>query len=42
MTAKQGRRPRAPPKQEAIFDTELQRYVMPSERGVAMPKPGEK
>jgi hypothetical protein len=30
--AKRGRRTRAPPKEEATFDTELQRYVMPSER----------
>jgi hypothetical protein len=29
--AKPGRRPRAPPKEEATFDTELQRYVMPGE-----------
>lgn len=42
MTGKQGRRSRAPPKQEATFDTELQRYVMPSERHVAMPKQGDK
>jgi len=35
--AKRGH-PRAPPKEEAIFDTELQRYVMPSERHAAMPK----
>jgi hypothetical protein len=31
---KRGRRPRAPPKEEATFDTELQRYVMPSERAI--------
>ena len=36
MTAKSGRRPRAPPKREATFDTELQRYVMPGERRVTM------
>ena len=35
--AKRGRRPRAP-KEEATFDTELLRYVMPSERSVTMPK----
>ena len=29
---KPGRRPRAPSKEGATFDTELQRYVMPSER----------
>jgi hypothetical protein len=40
MTAKPGRRPRAPPKEEATFDTELQRYVVPSER-VTMPKHGK-
>jgi hypothetical protein len=38
MTAKPGRRPRAPPKEGATFDTELQRYVMPSERRVTMLK----
>jgi len=38
MTAKPGRRPRAPPKKEATFDTELQRYVMPKERNAVMPK----
>jgi len=38
MTAKPGRRPRAPPKEEATFDIELQRYVMPGERRVTMPK----
>ena len=38
MTGKPGRRPRAPSKKEAIFDTELQRYVMPSERYAAIPK----
>ena len=31
---KRGRRPRAPPKEEATFDTDLQRYVMPSERAI--------
>jgi hypothetical protein len=36
--AKPGRRPRAPPKEEATFDTELQRYVMPGERRVTMTK----
>jgi hypothetical protein len=30
--AKPGRRPKAPPKEGATFDTELQRYVMPGER----------
>ena len=32
MTGKPGRRPRAQPKEAAIFDTELQRYVMRSKR----------
>ena len=36
--AKPGRRPSAPPKEEATFDTELQRYVMPGERRVTMTK----
>ncbi len=35
---KRGRRRDHPPKDEAIFDTELQRYVMPSERYAAIPK----
>lgn len=35
---KPGRRPRAPPKEEATFDTELQRYVMPGECNIAMAK----
>jgi hypothetical protein len=35
--AKRGRRP-APTKEEATFDTELQRYVMPSEHSVTMLK----
>ncbi len=38
--AKRGRRPRAP-KEGATFDTELQRYVMQSER-VTMSKQSEK
>ena len=38
---KPGRRPRAPPKEGATFDTELQRYVMPSER-ITMSKQGKK
>ena len=29
------------PKEEAIFDTELQRYIMPSERHVTMTKQGK-
>jgi hypothetical protein len=37
--AKRGRRRDHPLKDEAIFDTELQRYVMPSERHAAMIKP---
>jgi len=36
--AKRGHRRVHPLKDEAIFDTELQRYVMPSERNAAMPK----
>ena len=36
--AKPGRRPRAPPKEGATFDTELQRYVMPGERRAIMTK----
>jgi hypothetical protein len=35
-----GQRSRAP-KEEATFDTELQRYVMPSERRVTTPKQSE-
>ena len=38
IRGKPGRRPRAQPKKEATFDTELQRYVMPSERRVTMTK----
>jgi len=30
--AKPGRRPKAPPKEGATFDVELQRYVMSGER----------
>jgi len=41
MTAKPDRRPRAPSKEGATFDIELQRYVMPSER-VAMSKQSKK
>ena len=37
-----GRRPRAPPKEGATFDTEQQRYVMPGERNVKKLKQGEK
>jgi len=29
------------PKEEATFDTKLQRYVMPSERHVKIPKQGK-
>jgi hypothetical protein len=42
MTAKPGRRPRAPPKEEATFDTELQRYVMTSEHRVTTLKQSKK
>ena len=30
------------PKEETTFDTELQRYIMPSERRVTMLKPGKR
>ena len=40
MTAKPGHRPRAPPKKEATFDTELQRYVMQGESRVTTTKQG--
>ena len=36
--AKRGRRSDHPLKDEAIFDLELQRYVMPSERRTTMTK----
>jgi hypothetical protein len=36
-----GYRRAKPPKEQAIFDTELQRYIMPNER-VAMSKHGKK
>jgi hypothetical protein len=39
--AKRGHRRDHPLKDEVIFDTELQRYVMPSERHAAMPKQGK-
>jgi hypothetical protein len=42
MTAKPGRHPRTPPKEEATFDTELQRYVMPGECSFITTKQGEK
>ena len=39
--AKKGPRARRAPKEEATFDAELQRYVMPSERRVGMLKQGK-
>jgi hypothetical protein len=39
--AKRGHRKVHPLDDEAIFDTELQRYVMPSERHAATPKQGK-
>ena len=38
---RRGHRRVKPPKEEATFDTELQRYVMPGERHVTMPKCGK-
>jgi len=40
--AKRSRRAQRAPKEEATFDTELQRYIMPSERRVTMLKPGKR
>ena len=39
---KRGHRRVKPPNEEATFDTELQRYVMPSERRATMLKQGER
>jgi hypothetical protein len=39
--ARRGRRRVHPLKDEATFDTELQRYIMPSERHANMPKQGK-
>jgi len=38
---KKGPRARRAPKEEATFDAELQRYVMPSERRISMLKQGK-
>jgi hypothetical protein len=38
LHAKKGPRAKRAPKEEATFDAELQRYVMPSERRVSMHK----
>ena len=38
---KKGPRAKHAPKQEATFDAELQRYVMPNERRVSMLKQGK-
>ena len=39
--AKKGSRAQHTPKEEATFDAELQRYVMPSERRISMLKQGK-
>ena len=38
---RRGHRRVKPPKEEATFDAELQRYVMPGECSVTMPKQGK-